>query len=59
MGKKDIQTELRVLFEFLRYSKDKNALRKMVVTHPQNYYNVSDETYQMIATLTNSKELLH
>lgn len=52
------QSELRIVFEFLRYAKDKNALRKIVAEHSENYYNVSNETYQMIAVLTNSTELL-
>ena len=54
----NFKTELRIVFEFLRYAKDKDALRKMVAQHAENYYNVSNETYQMIAGLTNSVELL-
>lgn len=51
-------SELRIIFEFLRYAKDKEALRKVVAGNSENYYNVSNETYEMIAVLTNSVELL-
>lgn len=54
----NFESELRVVFEFLRYSDDKEALRKVVATHSEKYYNVSNETYQIIAMLTNSEELL-
>lgn len=52
------RSELRVVFEFLRYAKDREQLRKLVAKHPENYYNISEDTYQMVALLTNSKELL-
>lgn len=53
------KSELRVVFEFLRYSDDADALKKVVAAHLESDYNVSEETYQMIAMLTNSEDLLH
>lgn len=42
----------------LRYADDTEALKKVVAARPESDYNVSDETYQMIAMLTNSEDLL-
>lgn len=54
----EFHTELQLLFEFLRYASDKDALKKLLADRKKDYYNVDNETYQMIAMLTNSKELL-
>lgn len=54
----NFSTELKTVFGFLRYAKDKEKLRKLVAQQPENYYNVTDETYQIIAELTRSEELL-
>ena len=54
----EFHTELQLLFNFLRYSSDKEGLKKLLADHKAGYYNVDNETYQMIATLTNSQNLL-
>lgn len=54
----EFHTELRLLFEFLRYATDKEMLMKLLADRRKGYYNVDNETYQMIATMTNSKELI-
>lgn len=46
------------MFEFLRYASDKNALKKKLAEKKEAYYNVDEETYNMIAILTNSREML-
>ena len=52
------QTELGALFGFLRYSEDKKKLREYMEQHPEVYDNVDEETYELIADLTGSGELL-
>lgn len=54
----EFHTELQVLFEFLRYASDKRALEKLLAEKKETYYNVDKETYELIAVLTNSKEML-
>jgi len=54
----EFHTELRLLFGFLRYAADKEKLAKMLADNEEGYYNVDNETYQMIAEMTNSEELL-
>lgn len=54
----EFHTELQVLFEFLRYASNKKALEKLLAEKKDTYYNVDKETYEMIAVLTNSKEML-
>lgn len=54
----EFHTELQLLFEFLRYASDKNALKKKLAEKKEAYYNVDEETYNMIAILTNSREML-
>ena len=54
----EFHTELQLLFEFLQYASDKNALKKLLADRKKDYYNVDNETYYMIAMLTKSKELL-
>lgn len=46
------------MFEFQRYASDKNALKKKLAEKKEAYYNVDEETYNMIAILTNSREML-
>lgn len=51
-------TELRAIFEFLRFSKDMEKLKKTVETNTELYYNISNETYDLISELTHSRDLL-
>lgn len=50
-------TELWQVFSFLKYSSDKARLKKFIAEHQEEYYNVSEETCELIAVLTHSKEL--
>lgn len=52
------RTELREVFEFLRYSKEKEALEKLIAERAESYYNISNDTYRIIAELTKSEDLL-
>lgn len=54
----EFHSELQLLFEFLRYSSDKKSLKKLLAERKEAYYNVDKETYEMIAVLTNSQEML-
>lgn len=54
----EFRTELQLLFEFLRYAREKEKLKKLLADHRKDYYNVDNETYMMIAEMTNSEELL-
>lgn len=56
--RKESETAPSCFSELLRYAKDKEKLRNLVARQSENYYNVTDETYQLIAELTNSEELL-
>lgn len=53
------QTELNQIFSFLKCSKDKEDLKKLIANRQEEYYNMSNESVELIATLTNSKELLN
>lgn len=50
--------ELRQVFSFLKYSKDKYLLRKHLAEHEMEYYNISEETCEFISAITHSEELL-
>jgi len=52
------QTELKQVFLFKKYSEDKEMLKKLIAENPEEYYNISEETCDLIATITNSKELV-
>lgn len=51
------QSDLRVVFEILRYGDDKKELMKKVAEKPRDWYNVSDESYEIITSLTHAKGL--
>ena len=42
----------------MKHSSDKEELQKLIAEHQEEYYNVSRKTCELIAVLTNSKELL-
>lgn len=52
-------TELKQVFSFLKYAPDKRELQKYIAENREDYYNISKESCELIATLTNSKELLN
>ncbi len=52
------ETELNQVFSFLKCSFDKNALTDLIAKRKEEYYNISDEAFGLIRTLTDSKELL-
>lgn len=54
----EYHTEIRILFEFMRYASDKEGLKKFLAEQKKANYNVDSETYKMIAEMTNSVELL-
>ena len=51
-------TELKQVFQFLKCSRDKAQLTKMLAEHQAEYYNVSREACELLAAITHSKELL-
>lgn len=53
------ETKLGVVFEFLKYSKDKEKIRQLVATYEKERYTLDEETFDLIAKLTKSEELLH
>ena len=52
------QTELKQVFTFLKHSADKDALKELILDHPEEYHNISREACELIAVLTKSEELL-
>lgn len=48
-------TELRQVFTFLKHATNRNSLQKLIAEHPKDYYNVSKETCELIAALTQSE----
>ena len=51
------KTDVRQVFEFIKCSEDKKALRKLVES--DNYYrNMQEDAYDVVAMYTNSTELL-
>ncbi len=54
----NFKTQLREVFEFLRYSKEKEALENIIAKRADSYYNISNDTYRIIAELTKSEDLL-
>jgi len=51
------RTDLKQVFDFIRYSKDKNKLRELIETDTA-YRKLDEDAYDMIALYTKSKELL-
>ena len=51
------KTDLKQVFDFIRYSKDKKKLRELMETDSA-YQNLDEDAYDMIALYTKSKELL-
>ncbi len=51
-------SELKQVFSYLKCASDKEKLQNFIAEHREEYYNVSMETCELIATLTNSRELL-
>ena len=51
------RTDLKQIFNFLRYSKDKNKL-KVLVQSDEAYQEMEEDAYDMIAVCTNTEELL-
>ncbi len=52
------QTELNQVFSFLKCSFDKKTLSDLIAKRKEEYYNISDEAFELIRTLTNAGELL-
>lgn len=51
------RTDLKQVFDFIRYSKDKNKLKELV-ENDEAYQYLDEEAYDMVALYTNSIELL-
>ena len=52
------KTELNQIFSFLKCSNDKEKLKELIANRKEEYYNMSDESVELLATITKSKELL-
>lgn len=52
------KTELNQVFSFLKCSDDKEKLKKLIANRQEEYYNMSNESVELLATITKSKELL-
>lgn len=51
------RTDLKQIFDFIRYAKDKKRLKKLVESDPA-YQNMDEETYDMVAAYTGAEELV-
>lgn len=51
------QTDLKQIFEFIKYAKDKTKLRELVSNDPA-YQNMDEDAYDMIVACTNAEELI-
>ena len=51
-------SELRQVFSFLKYSEDKEKLQKYIAENSADFYNISDESVELMAVLTNSEKIL-
>ena len=47
-----------MVFSFLKCSDDKEELKELIANRKEEYYNMSDESVELLATITRSKELL-
>lgn len=52
------KTELNQIFSFLKCSDDKEKLKELIANRKEEYYNMSNESVELLATITKSKELL-
>lgn len=52
------KTELNQVFSFLKCSDDKKKLKELIANRKEEYYNMSNENVELLATITRSKELL-
>lgn len=52
------QTDLKQVFTFLKYAKDKKKLRGIIEENREEWYNIENETCELIAELTNSYKLM-
>lgn len=50
-------SELQSVFEFLRYSKDKEKLKEKLKENREKYVKLSDEAKALLVHLTNIKEI--
>lgn len=50
-------SDLRQVFDFIRYSKDKEKLKELLETD-ENYANLDEDAYDVIAAFTKSEELM-
>lgn len=50
-------TDLKQVFDFIRYAKNKEKLKELVATDPM-YKNMREDAYDVIAAFTKSKELI-
>ena len=51
------QTDLKQIFDFIRYSKDKEKLRKLVQNDPA-YQNMAEDAYDMVVEYTHAEEMI-
>ena len=51
------QTDLRQIFDFIRYSKDKEKLKKLVTANP-DYQELEEDAYDMAALYSQATELI-
>ena len=51
------QTDLKQIFNFIKYSKEKETLKKLV-EEDSAYQNMAEEAYEMIAACTHAEELI-
>jgi len=51
------RTDLKQIFDFIRYAKDKKRLKKLVQSDPA-YQDMDEEAYDMVAAYTGAEELV-
>ncbi|MBQ9926392.1 MAG: hypothetical protein IJO65_00315 [Lachnospiraceae bacterium] len=51
------RTDLKQIFDFIRYAKDKKRLRELVQSDPA-YQDMDEEAYDMVAAYTRAEELV-
>ncbi|MBQ7933622.1 MAG: Rpn family recombination-promoting nuclease/putative transposase [Lachnospiraceae bacterium] len=54
----NFHSELKQLFQFMRYSSNEHDLKKLIAEHSEEYYNVDIDTIHMITTLTNASDIV-
>jgi len=50
-------TELKQVCSWLKAMESPLSAEKLIADHKEEYYNISRETYELIATLTNTPKL--